>query len=751
MFPLAIGAAILLCVSTSQAATFTAAAAGDWNLGATWGNPGNDVAGSGYPGAGDTATIGAGNTVTVNATTEACATLNINSTGVCLNNGTLTVGTALASPTTGGTLTQGGGATLNLNGTTTVTTLGAGAAGNTINYGGAAQTVKAVAYQNLGLSGSAAKTMTSVTTIGGNLAASGTCTATLAGATTVGGSLSVSGATITTANSTSPLTVTGTTTVASGTLKLGGQTANPTFSGDFTINGGTFDSNGGLPIFGGNFIYSSGVIQDLSGASARTWTFSGTGKTISGTFTIPAVVAVSGSVTNLGAVGITRNGSGVTLSGAGAWIQGANSSLTFNNGTAPTVTTLDCATYTPNTVVYNTTGLGTPSNPRAIAYNNLALTAGTTWALSGAGLSVANNLTLGSATAIPTVSWPANNSIGGSLIYSSSGASTFPANLSIGGLSQSAGTLTLSSGATLTVTGTGAGTWTRSAGTFTANAASTVKFTGAAPDIGNAVAMGFGKLLIDSTAANVTASGTTFTVATALTINSGGQLDIFALSGSSLTLGASASLTNSGTIKGSIVTGATGKVYAGTDGGYGTSTIALAPSTGDLTMTSGSTANLDVNSTAAAANDRLVVGGTLTVNNNVFNIKAPSAGAAIDTANDYALATAGSISGTPVLNWVTGFVPAGSSNYVLVVSGGTIKLHYNSVTSGSPTITTSVGGGNLTLSWDSTTFPGFSVQGQTNSAGIGTNWGDTGSGTTSPFVIAINPANPSVFFRLVHP
>jgi hypothetical protein len=263
----------------------------------------------------------------------------------------------------------------------------------------------------------------------------------------------------------------------------------------------------------------------------------------------------------------------------------------------------------------------------------------------------------------------------------------------------------------------------------------------------------FRNLLIDSTATAATASGTAFTVATALIVNPSGQLDISALSGSSLTLGASASLTNSGVIKGSIVTGATGKVFAGTDGGYGTNTIALTPSTGDLTMTSGSTVNLDVNSTAAAANDHLVVGGTLTLNSTVFNLKAPSDGAAIDTANDYTLATAGSVSGTPVLNWVTGFVPADSTGYVLVVSGGTVKLHNNGVTPppGSPAITMTNSGSNLTLSWDSTTFPGYSVQGQTNSTGLGTSWSDTGSGTVSPFIIAIDPANPSVFFRLVHP
>ena len=70
---------------------------------------------------------------------------------------------------------------------------------------------------------------------------------------------------------------------------------------------------------------------------------------------------------------------------------------------------------------------------------------------------------------------------------------------------------------------------------------------------------------------------------------------------------------------------------------------------------------------------------------------------------------------------------------------------------GSPTLSFSKSGGTLTLSWDSATYPGYSVQAQTNKAGIGTSWSSTGSGTTSPFMIAINPTNPPVFFRLSNP
>lgn len=55
--------ALVFLVNTSQAATFTATGAGNWNLGATWGNPGNNTAGSGYPDAADIAVINGFNVI----------------------------------------------------------------------------------------------------------------------------------------------------------------------------------------------------------------------------------------------------------------------------------------------------------------------------------------------------------------------------------------------------------------------------------------------------------------------------------------------------------------------------------------------------------------------------------------------------------------------------------------------------------------------------------------------------------------
>ena len=87
------------------------------------------------------------------------------------------------------------------------------------------------------------------------------------------------------------------------------------------------------------------------------------------------------------------------------------------------------------------------------------------------------------------------------------------------------------------------------------------------------------------------------------------------------------------------------------------------------------------------------------------------------------------------LNWIDNLAASGS---ITITGAG----------AGVPAITATPNGGQLTLSWDSATYPGFHVQSQTNSAGIGANWSNVSGGTLSPFVITIDPANPSVFFRL---
>jgi hypothetical protein len=59
-------------------------------------------------------------------------------------------------------------------------------------------------------------------------------------------------------------------------------------------------------------------------------------------------------------------------------------------------------------------------------------------------------------------------------------------------------------------------------------------------------------------------------------------------------------------------------------------------------------------------------------------------------------------------------------------------------------------GSQLTLNWPAG--QGWQLQAQTNTLGTGlsTGWGNV-SGATPPYVIVINPANPTVFYRLTYP
>ena len=86
--------------------------------------------------------------------------------GTTTNNGALTVSSALAGAST---LTNGATGTLNFGGSSITPTLIATAAGNTVNYTGAAQTVKGTTYSNLGFTGSSGKTMPAGTSVTGTL------------------------------------------------------------------------------------------------------------------------------------------------------------------------------------------------------------------------------------------------------------------------------------------------------------------------------------------------------------------------------------------------------------------------------------------------------------------------------------------------------------------------------------------------------------------------------------------------------
>ena len=513
--------------------------------------------------------------------------------------------------------------------------------------------------------------------------------------------------------------------------------------GDVQIDsGGVFNptSSGVNIVFNGN-VTNNGSMTIGSLGSATTYTYAGTDKVLAGNIS-NVVAIVNGSYVNVGTFVTGLKGTQNALKGTGTLTNVATLVLANGQNTTPTVSTL-AANQAGNLVTW-TDGNVTPT-PKATAYYDLVVghTGSAAWQLNGVGLSIAHNLTI--TNAAPVGTWPPDNSIPGTFTYASSSgtASTFPAAFAINTFNQRNGRLSVPVGGTLTISGTGAGTWARSGGTFTPATTGSVKFTGASPDIGGSIANGFTSLIIDSTATHATISSPLF-VTNSLTIASGATLDVSAVnSGVHSMLGAE-SLFGSGTLNGSVTTVSGSKIYGGGDGTFGTCSL-----TGDLTMSTGSSINLDVDVSAATPYDQVSVGGALTLNNTQIRIKAPGVGVGIDTANDYTLVTAGSITGTPVLNWVT--APANTNGYSIVTSANSIKLHFGGVVTGAPMLNYSSSGGNLSLSWDSATYTGYVLQSQTNSDGFGANWQDVPGGGASPVSIPLDPVNPTVFFRLHKP
>ena len=107
--------------------------------------------------------------------------------------------------------------------------------------------------------------------------------------------------------------------------------------------------------------------------------------------------------------------------------------------------------------------------------------------------------------------------------------------------------------------------------------------------------------------------------------------------------------------------------------------------------------------------------------------------------------------------------PMGTNYYTLTydppgdltapVAVGPITIIVNSPIPSDPTnITYTVTGGNITIAWPSS-YVGWILQAQTNqTGGLSTNWQDLWDSTNgASMMFPIDPANPSVFFRLRHP
>lgn len=179
---------------------------------------------------------------------------------------------------------------------------------------------------------------------------------------------------------------------------------------------------------------------------------------------------------------------------------------------------------------------------------------------------------------------------------------------------------------------------------------------------------------------------------------------------------------------------------------------ALAPGAltaiGTLTMSSGLDLGGDVlikvNKSASPSNDLAVVTGTL-INSGNGKITVTTN---LPGATALALGDKFKIFSQPVVNGsamtVSGALPGGLAWQNDLAVDGSISVVSGSVTS--PTLGVSQAGNVLTFTWTGA----FKLQSQTNSLNTGLNnaWFDYPGGNVSGVTATVNPANPTVFFRL---
>jgi len=283
-------------------------------------------------------------------------------------------------------------------------------------------------------------------------------------------------------------------------------------------------------------------------------------------------------------------------------------------------------------------------------------------------------------------------------------------------------------GITLALTGSGTPTFNLSAGR-TGTIASSVTGSGALVNAGS------GTLILN--ADNSGFSGTLTNAAGTLYANgpmSSGTIEVYH----------SAVLAGSNMV-GTILIDAGGIIQPGdikTNGVLSASTLNLGASATDITYS-----RFNLATGTQISSSALTVNGT-----NVVNITGPIT--AVGTNN--LILYSGSIGGSGIGGFKLGSLPNGVTAYLVNNAGTAVQLAVTSVftvNTNPPVLTNSISGSTLSLTWP-TDHLGWRLEVQTNSlsTGLGTNWATWPNSTNLTTVpITINPASPSVFFRMVYP
>ncbi len=224
------------------------------------------------------------------------------------------------------------------------------------------------------------------------------------------------------------------------------------------------------------------------------------------------------------------------------------------------------------------------------------------------------------------------------------------------------------------------------------------------------------------------------------TIINGGSLVVDGSTASgAVTINSSGRLNGIGTVGGAVTVNSGGTLSPGDPSSIGTLTV-----TGNLTLQAGSTSQIQVDGTTPA-NDSVTLGGNVTYGGTLNILTSGSftlgqqftlfSGTGATNASNFA-----SIAGSPGTGLAFNF-----TNGVLSVVSGPVGPP------GPQYLTNSFSGGVLTLTWPSG--QGWRLVGQTNalSSGLNNAWFDVPGGIDGSISITINPANPTVFYRLAYP
>lgn len=242
------------------------------------------------------------------------------------------------------------------------------------------------------------------------------------------------------------------------------------------------------------------------------------------------------------------------------------------------------------------------------------------------------------------------------------------------------------------------------------------------------------------------AGATSPDASTNITVAAPGVLDVSGRTDGTLTLGATTtiqSLWGDGAIRGSVTLGGNARLEPGFPIGALTVTNAL---------TLGGVTTLQLNRTNSLTSDRVVAqsfaGGGATLN--VANL-----GPALVTGDTFQLfnrpVTAFSVVNLPVAD---GTVTYEWDNRLAI--DGSIRVLRGAAppVDTTPTnLAAAFAPGQVTLSWPAS-HTGWRLLSQTNTlaVGLGANWVEVaGSSATNRVTLSVNPTNPAVFFRLVHP